>query len=204
MKDKTIRSMLNAVPDFILRMSRSPVNYWAEFGLDIPLGVVLIFAGLRHHDLHFTEVIPIFLLGLFIFSYLEYAVHRWLFHGSVQILAQGHHLHHLNPQGYDALPFFLPSLVILALTGALVFLLPRSDAFLLSGAMAFGYVTYGLGHFSIHHIRFHQPLARGWAAKHLIHHYHHLVLIKILPGHHPGNCLSDIHIFSLPDWSLNH
>ena len=172
MQGQTIRGMISAVPDSILRMSRNPVNYWAEFGLDIPLGVVLIFEGLRHHDIHYIEVFLTILLGLFIFSYFEYSVHRWLFHGSVQIIAQGHRAHHENPQGYDALPFFLPSLVILGLTGVFVLLMPTSYAFLLSGAMAFGYVIYGLSHFSIHHTHFRQPLARRWAANHLIHHYH--------------------------------
>ena len=172
MQRKTIRGVISAVPDSILRMSRSPANYWAEFGLDIPLGVVLIFEGLRHQDIHSIEVFLTIMIGLFIFSYLEYSIHRWLFHGSVQIIVQGHRAHHKNPRGYDAMPFFLPSLVILGLTGVAVLLIPTSYAFLLSGVMAFGYITYGLSHFSIHHTRFHQPLARRWAANHLIHHYH--------------------------------
>jgi sterol desaturase/sphingolipid hydroxylase (fatty acid hydroxylase superfamily) len=172
MQRQTIRGMLSAMPSFILRMSQTKINYWAEFGLDIPLGVVLIFEGLRRHDIHSIKVLLTFLLGLFIFSYFEYSVHRWLFHGSVRIIEQGHRGHHENPKGYDALPFFLPSLVILGLTGVFVLLMPTSYAFLLSGAMALSYVTYGLSHFSIHHTRFRQPLVRRWAAHHLIHHYH--------------------------------
>jgi 4-hydroxysphinganine ceramide fatty acyl 2-hydroxylase len=172
MQEETIRSMIGAVPASLLRMSRTPVNYWAEFGLDIPLGVVLIFEGLRHRDIHFMEGFLTILTGLFFFIYFEYSVHRRLFHGSIQIIAQGHLEHHRNPQGYDALPFFLPSLVILGLTSAFVLLLPTSYAFLLSGTMAFGYIAYGLCHFSIHHIHFRQPLARRWAANHLIHHHH--------------------------------
>jgi sterol desaturase/sphingolipid hydroxylase (fatty acid hydroxylase superfamily) len=172
MQSQTIMGAIGAAPRFILRMSRTPANYWAEFGLDIPLGVVLIFAGLRHHDIPSGEAFLTILLGLFIFSYLEYAIHRWLFHGSIQIMVQGHRAHHENPQGYDALPFFLPSLLILGMTGLFVLLMPASYAFLLSGVMAFGYVTYGLGHFTIHHTRFRHPLARRWAASHLVHHYH--------------------------------
>ncbi|MHB8909820.1 MAG: sterol desaturase family protein [Syntrophales bacterium] len=172
MQRQTIRGMISAVPDSILRMSRTSLNYWAEFGLDIPLGVGLIFAGLRHHDIHSLEVFLTILIGLFLFSFFEYAVHRWLFHGTVRIFVQGHRLHHKNPQGYDALPFFLPAMVILGMTGIFILLMTESYAFLLAGVMAFGYVTYGLSHFSIHHIRFHQTLARQWAAKHLIHHYH--------------------------------
>lgn len=172
MQGQTIRGIISGVPVSILRMSGTPVNYWAEFGLDIPLGIVLIFEGLRRHDINSLEVFLTILLGLFIFSYLEYSVHRWLFHGSVQMIVQGHRAHHENPQGYDALPFFLPSLIILGLTCVFVLLMPTSYAFLLSGAVAFGYVTYGLSHFSIHHTRFHQSLVRRWAGNHLIHHYH--------------------------------
>lgn len=159
-----------AAPDFILRMSKTPVNYWAEFGLDIPLGVMLMFGGLRRHDIRPSEVFLTIALGLLFYSYLEYAIHRWLFHGSVEIIAEGHLAHHKNPQGYDALPFFLPALVILGLTGVFFLFMPMGYAFLSAGTMAFGYVAYGLGHFSIHHIRFHHPLARRWAANHLIHH----------------------------------
>jgi sterol desaturase/sphingolipid hydroxylase (fatty acid hydroxylase superfamily) len=172
MQRQTIRGIISAVPDSLLRMSRTKVNYWAEFFLDIPLGVVLTFQGLRHHNIHAFKVLLTFLMGLFFFSFFEYAVHRWLFHGSIKIIEQGHRGHHENPKGYDALPFFLPSLVILTLTGVFVLLMPTGYAFMLSGVMAFSYVTYGLGHFIIHHTRFHQPLARRWAAHHLIHHYH--------------------------------
>ena len=172
MQRKTIRDIISAVLGSILRMSQTKENYWAEFCLDIPLGVVLIFKGLRHNDIHVIEVLLTLLLGLFIFSCLEYSVHRWLFHGPIQFIEQGHRAHHANPKGYDAVPFFLPSLVILGLTGVFVLLMPTSYAFLLSGAMAFSYVTYGLSHFMIHHTRFRKPLVRRWAAHHLIHHYH--------------------------------
>lgn len=153
-------------------MSKTPLNYWAEFAVDILLGVILIFMGLRHHALDPIAVFLTILLGLFLFSLFEYSIHRWLFHGSVQIMAQGHLAHHKNPLGYDALPFFLPALIVLALTGVLILVMPTNYAFLLAGAIAFGYVAYGLSHFSIHHHRFHHRLTRNWAANHHIHHKH--------------------------------
>ena len=164
--------MISVLRDFLLQMSRSPVNYWAEFGLDIPLGAALIYLGLRRPDITYSAAFLTILIGLFAFSHFEYIIHRWLFHGSIPIFVQGHLAHHKNPQGYDALPFFLPSLIILGLTGLFVLLMPTSYAFLLAGTIAFGYVTYGLGHFSIHHVHFRQPLAKRWASKHHIHHYH--------------------------------
>ena len=71
-----------------------------------------------------------------------------------------------------SLPFFLPALILLALTGVFVMLMPAKYAFLLTGTIALSYVIYGLSHFTIHHHRFHYILARNWSANHHIHHYH--------------------------------
>jgi sterol desaturase/sphingolipid hydroxylase (fatty acid hydroxylase superfamily) len=173
MQGQVVRRMFGAAVNRIALMSRTRANYWAEFALDIPAGGVLIFEGLRHHDTDLGWAFVTILIGLLLFSLCEYLFHRWLFHGSVlPIMAEGHRAHHVNPLGYDALPCFLPVLLLLGLTSAFVLLVPARYAFVLSGAMAFGYVTYGLGHFSIHHIRFRNHLARRWAANHHIHHYH--------------------------------
>jgi sterol desaturase/sphingolipid hydroxylase (fatty acid hydroxylase superfamily) len=161
-------TLLNALS----MLSKSPLNYWLEFAVDIPLGVALIFLGLRSHELGPFSAVLIILLGLFLFSIIEYSFHRWLFHGPVQIMAQGHRAHHENPLGYDSLPFFLPALIMLALTCMCVLLMPSNYAFLLMGAITLSYVTYGLCHFFIHHHRFHYVLARNWAANHHIHHQH--------------------------------
>jgi sterol desaturase/sphingolipid hydroxylase (fatty acid hydroxylase superfamily) len=139
--------LLDTLLNTISMLSRTPLNYWAEFAVDI-------------------------LFGLFLFSIIEYSFHRWLSHGSVQIMAQGHRAHHENPLGYDSLQCFLPALILMALSGLLVLLMPAKYAFLLTGIITLNYVIYGLSHFTIHHHRFHYVLARSWAANHHIHHYH--------------------------------
>ena len=166
------KSLFDVVLSFILNMSKTRANYWCEFAIDIPLGIALIFMSLRHQDPGPLAVFLIILLGLCLFSFFEYFIHHWLFHGSVRIMAEGHQAHHLNPKGYDSLPFFLPAMVLVMLTGILVLLMPISKAFLLTGTMIFGYVTYGLSHFSIHHTHFQRSWAKHWSAHHLIHHRH--------------------------------
>lgn len=161
-------TLLNAIS----KMSKTPLNYWGEFAVDIPLGAGLIIAGLRGHGPGPLAAFLTFLLGLFLFSIIEYSFHRWLFHGSVQFMAEGHRAHHENPLGYDSLPFFLPASVLLALTGVLVLFMPANYAFLLVGTITASYAAYGLSHFTIHHHRFHYAFARDWAAHHHIHHYH--------------------------------
>ncbi len=164
--------LLDTLLNTILMLSKTPLNYWAEFAVDILLGAMLIFAGLRGNELGPIAVVLTILLGFFLFSIIEYSFHRWLFHGSVQIMAQGHRAHHENPLGYDSLPFFLPALILLALTGVLALLIPAKYSFLLTGIITLSYVIYGLSHFTIHHHRFHYVFARTWAANHHIHHYH--------------------------------
>jgi sterol desaturase/sphingolipid hydroxylase (fatty acid hydroxylase superfamily) len=167
-----IRRIFDVVLSFILNMSKTSANYWGEFAVDIPLGIVLIFAGLRYHDLNRLAVFLTIVPGLFLFSFFEYFIHRWLFHGSVRMMAEGHHAHHLNPMGYDSLPFFLPAMVLIILAGIFALLMPLDRAFLLTGTMALGYATYGLSHYAIHHTRFHLSWAKHWSAHHLIHHRH--------------------------------
>jgi sterol desaturase/sphingolipid hydroxylase (fatty acid hydroxylase superfamily) len=172
MKGQAIGRLFDVALGCVLKMSRTPANYWGEFVLDIPVGILFIFEGLRYHTIHPISVFFTILIGLFLFSFLEYFFHRWLFHGSVRIMVQGHRAHHENPLGYDALPFFLPALLLMGLLGVFVLMIPASYAFLLAGAIALGYVTYGLSHFTIHHTRFRRRMARRWAANHHIHHYH--------------------------------
>src|SRR5574337_751721 len=140
--------------------------------LDAALCILLLAEGWRHLRGSAWLVLLACLLGLFAFSFIEYFFHRWLFHTHIPLFEQGHRMHHERPLGYDSLPFFLPPIVLLSLTGLLVWLMPLGFALLLAGAITFGYINYGLSHFIIHHVRFRQPLLRRWAGAHHVHHYH--------------------------------
>lgn len=153
------------------RLTRTRVNYWLEPALDSALVWALLAEGLRRH-VPVPLAALLFLAGLFVFSFMEYVVHRWVFHGPLQTFARGHAAHHREPRGYDALPFFVPALVLAAVIGLCALWMPAPDALVLASGIALGYVAYGIGHFAIHHRRFRHPLLRGWAARHHVHHYH--------------------------------
>lgn len=157
--------------DGIVRMSSTRANYWAEVALDVVLGVSLVIAGWHRHS-SLAEAVIAVALGLIAFSFIEYCFHRWMFHTRIPLFAQGHNMHHEQPLGYDSLPFFLPSAVLLMLAGMCVLVMPSGFALLMTGAATFGYIAYGLSHFVIHHVRFKQPLLRRWAGSHHVHHYH--------------------------------
>jgi sterol desaturase/sphingolipid hydroxylase (fatty acid hydroxylase superfamily) len=164
------RFSLNVWRLSLAKLSRARLNARAGLVADTVIGVALLGAGLRQVGVA-TAAVTI-LCGLTLFSLVEYAFHRWLFHGYVELMAQGHRQHHENPAGYDALPFFVPPLAMLALAGVLATFAPTGIALLLTGALAAGYAAYGLGHTAIHSRRFRQRLTRRWAANHHIHHHH--------------------------------
>jgi sterol desaturase/sphingolipid hydroxylase (fatty acid hydroxylase superfamily) len=166
------QSFLRSGVDAIVRMSSTRTNYWAELGVDAMLGTLLVAEGWRlHAGGPWTALLAIG-LGLFAFSFIEYFFHRWMFHTRVQLFEQGHRTHHEQPLGYDSLPFFLPAVVLLALAGVFVLVMPTGFALLMAGAITFGYIIYGLSHFIIHHVRFRHPWLRRWAGAHHVHHYH--------------------------------
>src|SRR5690348_9798570 len=120
MKQSLIRSGVDA----IVRMSSTRTNYWGEVGIDIALGLLLLAEGWRLHDGSPWTALLAFGLGLFAFSFIEYFFHRWMFHTRVPLFEQGHRTHHEQPLGYDSLPFFLPAVVLLALAGVFVLIMP--------------------------------------------------------------------------------
>jgi len=156
----------------IEQMSTTRANARAGLAADVLASCGLLYFGARGASLSPALAISIALLGLVLFSFVEYCFHRWLFHGSVQVLEQGHRKHHEEPQAHDSLPFFLPPLAALLLAGVLSIALPASAALLFTGGMAAGYAAYGLTHTIFHTVRFRRPLARRWAAAHHVHHYH--------------------------------
>ncbi|WP_426664702.1 sterol desaturase family protein [Rhodanobacter aciditrophus] len=156
----------------IARMSSTRANYLVGQAADFVVSFALLGAAFWIDHSGPLQSALVLLLGLFIFSFIEYAFHRWLFHGPVPLFEQGHTLHHEKPLGYDSLPFFFPPAVVLLLAAVLTLVLPAAVALLLSGAIALGYALYGFSHLIIHRRRFNHPLARKWAAVHHVHHYH--------------------------------
>lgn len=156
----------------LARLSTARLNARVGLVADALISLILLGSGLWRNEIGGAIAVATIFCGLILFSLVEYVFHRWLFHGYVGLMAQGHRRHHDDPAGYDALPFFMPPLAMLALAGGLAVFAPTSIALLLSGALGAGYAAYGLGHTVIHGKRFQQPLARRWAANHHIHHRH--------------------------------
>ena len=123
-----------------------------------------------------------FALGVVLWSLLEYATHRALFHMrpstnlgvAVHFLIHGvHHRHPMDP-GRLIFPPTL-GLAVAALLYALMRCaqLPHALACLATSGAASGYVVYDLSHYAIHHSAFSNALFQRLQSAHKAHHIAH-------------------------------
>lgn len=154
------------------RLSSTRINGWLGLASDIGVSAVLLCGAFRLPDFRIALALCVISAGVFTFSFVEYCLHRWLFHGWVPIFEQGHQRHHERPLGDDSLPFFFAPLAILAMAQVLRLVTSEEIALLFTGGFAAGYAGYGLSHTLIHRMRFQNAFMQRWAAAHHVHHYH--------------------------------
>jgi sterol desaturase/sphingolipid hydroxylase (fatty acid hydroxylase superfamily) len=157
---------------WLARLSRTKTNGRLGLICDAAISFALIALAAYKYRMPAASSYAAVLLGLALFTFIEYAFHRWLFHGKVATLRRGHWQHHLFPLGDDSLPFFIPPLILALLAYVLTAIIPGSMALLFVGGLAAGYAAYGISHIVIHSTRFNRPGPRNWAAAHHIHHHH--------------------------------
>jgi 4-hydroxysphinganine ceramide fatty acyl 2-hydroxylase len=102
-------------------------------------------------------VIPLFLVGAFSFTLVEYLVHRYFYHmgadtprkARLQYVFHGVHHDHPRDKKRLALPPVL-SLAVAALFVGLFRLLLGTHGYAFAGGFMTGYATYLLAHYAIH------------------------------------------------------
>ena len=157
---------------WLARLSRTRANGRLGLVCDAATSLALITLAVYKYGLPVASSYAAVLAGLALFTFIEYAFHRWLFHGNVATLRRGHWQHHLFPLGDDSLPFFVPPFGLALIAYALSAIIPAGIALLFAGGLAAGYAAYGISHIVIHNTRFNRAGPRNWAAAHHIHHHH--------------------------------
>jgi sterol desaturase/sphingolipid hydroxylase (fatty acid hydroxylase superfamily) len=94
-------------------LAASHANYWFGLTLDWLVAAALMINGLmRATDV--ASVAATILCAGFVYSFYEYALHRWLYHGPASVVRRVHALHHETDMLIGA-PFFF-SLGVTALS----------------------------------------------------------------------------------------
>lgn len=147
----------------------------------IPADIYVVSIALRGS--HALTVASLYILGLFIWTLVEYCLHRFLFHieyylpdhpiaFTLHFLLHG--VHHYLPM--DQLRLVMPPAMLVALTyplyqlAHLVFFYNYYHALSVFAGAFFGYVIYDICHYSLHHKRL-PAYFKELKKHHLDHHY---------------------------------
>ncbi len=155
-------------------------------GLWLPIVVVLlVYAGLTVSGPAFPGYIPLgIFIGLFLWTFAEYSLHRFLFHHhpttprQERIFFLFHGIHHAQPQVKTRLVMPLPVSIPLAVVFfglfyvvlAVMFKSPEWVAPLMAGFLV-GYLAYDLTHYATHHFPMRSGYAKYIKRYHMQHHY---------------------------------
>jgi sterol desaturase/sphingolipid hydroxylase (fatty acid hydroxylase superfamily) len=157
----------------------------AILGLWVPVIVVmLLYAGMTVTPANLATIPAAFLGGIFLWTFVEYMLHRFLFHHTPasprqeRIFFLFHGIHHAQPQVKTRLVMPFPVAIPMALLffGLFYFIfsvvlqIPQFVAPIMSGLIT-GYLAYDLIHYATHHLPMRSPAARYLKRYHMQHHY---------------------------------
>jgi sterol desaturase/sphingolipid hydroxylase (fatty acid hydroxylase superfamily) len=159
----------------------SRVRPWHVVSIWGPFTAYLLWHAARDPQISAAAIVGLFLLGVFGWTFLEYLLHRFLFHFKPNENVEWqrdasfliHGIHHDYP--YDPDRLVMPPTVTAVLAVLLWFPVhalfgPHLHYPFFAGLVA-GYVGYDLTHYYLHHAVPKTPLGRWMRKYHLVHHF---------------------------------
>jgi 4-hydroxysphinganine ceramide fatty acyl 2-hydroxylase len=143
----------------------------------LPLISSMLYCGATYKGLTIAAEAIYFLAGIFLWSFFEYLMHRYLFHmiadspRAKRILYTVHGVHHKYPRDRERL-FMppVPSIIVGLVVFSIIYSLLKWNAFAFFPGFVLGYLLYGSMHFAIHTFAPPRFLKALWRNHHL-HHY---------------------------------
>ena len=140
--------------------------------------VLSLYYGLTHGFMSGVSAFGLFVLGLLAFTFVEYLVHRYVYHipatspGRAKFQYTMHGVHHEYPK--DKTRLAMPPIITVFVASLLFFifrLVFGSYAFGLLGGFTFGYASYLFVHYAIHAYSPPKNFLKVWWTHHSQHHY---------------------------------
>lgn len=146
----------------------SKASYYGDW-LTIPiLCLIALASDIAYHGVTFAAVAAFF-VGVFIWSFVEYVMHRWVFH---RLYRREHWIHHIRPGAYVGVPAWQTTIIFtLVLGGCLGSLGANVGAGLFLG-IASGYLLYIWAHDRFHNGALFTP-GSYWDDRACCHQAHH-------------------------------
>jgi 4-hydroxysphinganine ceramide fatty acyl 2-hydroxylase len=158
----------------------SKVHFLVPVFIFVPVILFCIYKAFFDVGIKPVTFIELFILGLFVWTFVEYIMHRFVFHyapadkpWAQRIHFIFHGVHHDYPS--DAKRLVLPPSVSIPLATIFYLLfnaiLPVNYIFGFFPGFILGYLFYDLSHYAIHHFNFKGNLWKKIKQHHMLHHY---------------------------------
>ncbi|MDF2431109.1 MAG: hypothetical protein JWP44_740 [Mucilaginibacter sp.] len=164
--------------DFLESLSK--VHFTVPLFIFVPVIIFCTYRVLFQTSIGIVTFIELFFLGLFIWTFVEYIMHRFVFHymppdkpWAMRLHFIFHGVHHDYPS--DAKRLVLPPSVSIPLATGFYFLfnaiLPVNYVFGFFPGFILGYLIYDISHYAIHHFNFKGNIWKRIKQHHMLHHY---------------------------------
>ncbi len=150
-----------------------PLLFWS------PVILFLFYRGATVKLLSAPEFVFLFIVGILLWTFTEYILHRFVFHWDAKSRAGKyfvflfHGLHHDDPQDPTRLVMPpVPAVIIVAiLWGLFSFIFPYKYLDVIMAYFLIGYLCYDYIHYATHHFAMTSPVGKYLRKYHLQHHY---------------------------------
>jgi 4-hydroxysphinganine ceramide fatty acyl 2-hydroxylase len=157
----------------------SKVHFMVPVYLFVPVILGSTYLALFVKNIGIVTYIEFFFIGLFVWTFTEYIMHRFVFHYvpknkiGLRLHFIFHGVHHDYPS--DAKRLVLPPSVSIPLATGFYFLfnaiLPPNYVFGFFPGFILGYLFYDISHYAIHHFNFKGNIWKKIKQHHMLHHY---------------------------------
>lgn len=153
-----------------------PIFFW------FPIIGILCYTAFQKGEMSAVLIVNLFLVGCFLWSLFEYALHRFIFHLEpkekmgikyrIHFLLHGFHHDYPNDKFRLVAPIPLALIIAVPIFGLLYLLSPTIwIAVVLFCGVIFGYVLYDCTHFFVHHTKLNWVFVKKMQKHHFFHHY---------------------------------
>ena len=159
--------------------SLSKVHFTVPLFIFVPVILFCFYKALFQSPIGIVTFIELFFVGLFVWTFVEYIMHRFLFNympdkpWALRLHFIFHGVHHDYPS--DAKRLVLPPSVSIPLATGFYFLFnalfPPNYVFGFFPGFILGYLIYDISHYAIHHFNFKGSIWKKIKQHHMLHHY---------------------------------
>ena len=156
--------------NFLRKFAERKSNYLLGFITDPITGVLLTIWDIAVFRSNIAIAVAFFAVGVFSFTLLEYAFHRFVYHKGNTLAHAGHLMHHESPRMLLGMPWFITSGVFWLVWYVVAFHYPIHFLLSFLGGLLVGYFIYCSVHHAEHHFAFMNTWFRELNNHHKIHH----------------------------------